>query len=1391
MIDTVSPTPTISGPAGPINWDVFGVSIDFGETMTGFVAGDITVGNGAVTNVVDHGSGRFTIAIDPDADGLVTVDVASSVATDLAGNANSAATQFSIVIDTTAPVPTITGPVGPTSPDRFDLTIDFGEPVLGFVTADLTITNGVVVNLVDEGGGRFTASIDADADGPLTVDIAAGVADDAADNPNLAVSVPFSTIVDTTGPVPTVSGPDGPLNSSRFTVLISFGESVSGLFRSEITVDNGFALDLVNGGGGNFIAEIGVDDDGPVTVSLAAGVATDVEGNLNQASAPFAVVVDRARPTPTISGPAGPTHSDPFTATIDFGEPVTGLVAEEVMVLGGVLLQLIDDGNGVFLATIKAAADGAVTVDLPANVATDLAGNMNRDADPLVVTVDTTAPQPAITGPAGHTNANPFAVTIDFGESVVGLTLGDIVIGNGAVSNLTGHGDGSYTATIDAAAEGAVTVDVPASVVSDLAGNNSAAANQFSVIIDTTAPTPTISGPASPTNQNPLAISIDFGEPVTGLTATDVTVSGGSLLNLVDAGNGRFTASVNAIGDGLVTVDLAAGVTSDLAGNGSLAASQYSVTVDTTALVPSISGPVSATNSDSFTIVVDFFETVDGFVAGDITVTGGSVSNFVDAGGGRFTATVSAVVDGDLTVEVAAGVAIDDAGNPNFAATPYVVTVDRIAPTPVIVGPSGPTNSDPLVVTVDFGESVTGFVAGDLIIGNGAVTDLTDAGEGRYSATIDVATDGSLTVDVPASVSTDAAGNVNPAANQYSVVVDTTRPVPTISGPASPTNSDLLDIVIDFGEPVTGFAIADITVASGLVTALVDNGNGKFTATVDATMNGDVTFDIAAGVTSDVAGNANFAAATLLVTVAANLDFGDAPTAAQSGFVNDYPVTLADDGARHFAGSLTLGGSIDTEVSGLPSADASGDGADEDGVVMVTSLVSADIETTSSISVTVSNSGKLDAWIDFNADGDWDDLGERVLTGVSMSAGENVLPLTIPSNAIAGSTAARFRLSSSGGLQPTGAADDGEVEDYLVAILDGFSSPQVTVEMVDEQLSLSADSGALVVGSPGTDRFRAPLQSVGSVKVVGTPGSDSLLMDLGNGFVLPRNGMQVLGGGGNNTLVIAGAGGAFDLGDPQLVARDFARVDLSAADATTLALDADSVSKLAPTVKLVEVIAADDDLIVVHEAADWRMTEPVIVGAEFWLTATHQPGDPAIIQASVPHPWQNFLRPSDVNNDGSVTALDALVIINELARNLYSNSSDRTLLDPLDVAVWPGTYFDQNGDDRASALDALRVINRLGVVSTSATASGAGEFVALSNAPTGSQSMLVPQVPPEDLSALSNRRRLTTSGGVGEWSVTTDVPNSPAGPDEILTETRQVDELLTDDDFLQSLIESI
>ena len=54
-----------------------------------------------------NGSGAtYTANITPSADGTVTVDIGADTAQDLAGNGNTAATQFSIVSDTAAPTGT-------------------------------------------------------------------------------------------------------------------------------------------------------------------------------------------------------------------------------------------------------------------------------------------------------------------------------------------------------------------------------------------------------------------------------------------------------------------------------------------------------------------------------------------------------------------------------------------------------------------------------------------------------------------------------------------------------------------------------------------------------------------------------------------------------------------------------------------------------------------------------------------------------------------------------------------------------------------------------------------------------------------------------------------------------------------------------------------------------------------------------------------------------------------------------------------------------------------------------------------------------------------------------------------------------------------------------------
>jgi hypothetical protein len=164
------------------------------------------------------------------------------------------------------------------------------------------------------------------------------------------------------------------------------------------------------------------------------------------------------------------------------------------------------------------------------------------------------------------------------------------------------------------------------------------------------------------------------------------------------------------------------------------------------------------------------------------------------------------------------------------------------------------------------------------------------------------------------------------------------------------------------------------------------------------------------------------------------LDFGDAPTAAQSGFAGSYQSTLADNGARHGAapGGLRLGASLDADLDGQPNATASGDGADEDGVTLPAVLVTGN---NASATVIASAAGVLNAWVDFNRDGDWADAGEQVFTNQSVSAGSNSLSFAVPAVVSVGTSFARFRLATAPGASFDGPAVDGEVEDYVVSLV--------------------------------------------------------------------------------------------------------------------------------------------------------------------------------------------------------------------------------------------------------------------------------------------------------------------------------------------------------------------
>ncbi|MCR9294800.1 MAG: dockerin type I domain-containing protein [bacterium] len=80
-------------------------------------------------------------------------------------------------------------------------------------------------------------------------------------------------------------------------------------------------------------------------------------------------------------------------------------------------------------------------------------------------------------------------------------------------------------------------------------------------------------------------------------------------------------------------------------------------------------------------------------------------------------------------------------------------------------------------------------------------------------------------------------------------------------------------------------------------------------------------------------------------------------------------------------------------------------------------------------------------------------------------------------------------------------------------------------------------------------------------------------------------------------------------------------------------------------------------------------------------------------------PWQNTRASTDVNDDGAITALDVLLVINAFNQ---AGPSGRLPTTPQSAAGWFG-FVDPSGDGYVSALDALLVVNEL-------NSRGEGEF---------------------------------------------------------------------------------
>lgn len=160
-------------------------SIDFSDVVTGFDLTDFVITNGAASNLAGS-SDSFTFDVTPSAEGEVVISLPVDQVEAGTSNGNDS-TGYALVYDGTVPsVELNTDASGTIQTSIFEIEVVFSEPVTGFEPTDLLLTNVGVLSSISTNDSLFTISLQAQAEGQVTVDLPSGIADDLAGNANTA-----------------------------------------------------------------------------------------------------------------------------------------------------------------------------------------------------------------------------------------------------------------------------------------------------------------------------------------------------------------------------------------------------------------------------------------------------------------------------------------------------------------------------------------------------------------------------------------------------------------------------------------------------------------------------------------------------------------------------------------------------------------------------------------------------------------------------------------------------------------------------------------------------------------------------------------------------------------------------------------------------------------------------------------------------------------------------------------------------------------------------------------------------------------------------------------------------------------------------------------------------
>ncbi|HEY9260208.1 Ig-like domain-containing protein, partial [Chitinophaga sp.] len=872
-------------------------SVTFSEivnvnTVGGTPALDVTIGSNVVPALYASGTGTTTLLFsytvqngDMDMDGIALgANIATNSGTirDAAGNNAllplTSVNTSGIFVNTAIPGATISSITSSPLNQPFTATITFTEAVTGFVVGDLTVTNATLSNFQTTNNITYTVLVTPTTDGTVTLQVPASVAVNVGGNNNTASNI-LSRVYDGTAPVITVL--DVPTNATyhlgeglRFKAHFSESVVVTGTPTLDITIGSITRQATYQSGSGSdtlgflYIVQSNDVDMNGIALGPIIGIVKDPAGNNAVLTLPAVnttgVLVNTNIPAAAVTTSTPSPLNQPFTATITFTEAVTGFVVGDITVTNATLSAFQTTDNITYTVLVTPTADGTVILQVPASVAVNVGGNNNTASNILSRVYDVTAPViTALDVPANATYhlGDGLRFKAHFSESIIvtGTPTLNITVGSTIRQATYQGGSGGDTLAflyvvqsgdvdMDGIALGALT-----GTVKDPAGNNAVltlpAVNTTGILVNTDIPGATITSAAtSPLNQ-PFTATITFTEAVTGFVVGDLTVTNATLSAFQTTDNITYTVLVTPTADGTVTLQVPASVAVNVGGNNNTASNILSRVYDGTApVITTLDVPANATYhlGEGLRFKAHFSESivVTGTPTLDITI--GSTTRQATYQGGSGTDTLGflyVVQTGDLDMDGIAlgaltGTVKDAVGNNAVLTLPAVnttgVLVNTDIPGATITSTATSPLNQPFTATITFTEAVSAFVVGDLTATNATLSAFQTTDNITYTVLVTPTADGTVTLQVPASVAVNVGGNNNTASNILSRVYDGTAPViTTLDVPANATYhlGEGLRFKAHFSESivVTGTPTLDITICSTTRQATYQGGSGTDT----------------------------------------------------------------------------------------------------------------------------------------------------------------------------------------------------------------------------------------------------------------------------------------------------------------------------------------------------------------------------------------------------------------------------------------------------------------------------------------------------------------------------------------------------------------------------------